>query len=133
MPDLDDQQWNSLMQQAETNIVYNLVKCIGTKRPDENDSRLPVHRMLMGLIEYIANFFWYIANTCTCLNMQQFVILFRIDSLPRGLPPMAGLYVFTVWHKVCQTVQLDPCGDWKITPAKPGVHDPMQVCAYRGY
>ncbi len=42
---------------GRTNVMYNLAKAIGTKRPNSQESRLPVSRMPMGLIEYCSNFF----------------------------------------------------------------------------
>lgn len=42
---------------GRSNVVYNLVKAIGTKRPDGSDSLLPVRRMPMGLLEYCGIFF----------------------------------------------------------------------------
>lgn len=40
-----------------SNVIYNLAKGVGTERPDETDSRFPVLRMPMGLVEYVTNFF----------------------------------------------------------------------------
>ena len=42
---------------GRTNVLYNLAKSIGTLRADKKDSRFPVKRMPMGLVEYIAQFF----------------------------------------------------------------------------
>ena len=38
-------------------MVYNLVRAVGRMRPDGSDSRLPVKRMPMGLVEYIIGFY----------------------------------------------------------------------------
>ena len=39
-----------------SNVLYNMAKAIGTIREDGSDSRLPIKRMPMGLIKYIASF-----------------------------------------------------------------------------
>ena len=40
-----------------SNVVYKLVKVLGTMRDDQSDSLLPARRMPMGLIEHCVNFF----------------------------------------------------------------------------
>ena len=40
-----------------SNVVYNLAKGVGEERSGVDESRLPVSRMPMGLIEHITNFF----------------------------------------------------------------------------
>ena len=48
---------NAMLQLANngrTNILYNLAKAIGTLRQDKEDTRFPVKRMPMGLMEYTA-------------------------------------------------------------------------------
>ena len=47
----------NLRHNARSNVLYNLAKGWGTMRTDASDSRFPVKRMPMGLIEYAANFF----------------------------------------------------------------------------
>ncbi len=42
---------------GRSNIVYDLVKCLGTMRSDGNDSLLPAKRMPLGLIQHCVNFF----------------------------------------------------------------------------
>ena len=42
---------------GRSNVIYSLVKTVGTMRPDHSDSLLPAKRMLMGLIEHCVNFF----------------------------------------------------------------------------
>ena len=42
-----------------SNVLYNLAKGIGTLRSDKKDSRFPINRMPMGLVEYTAQFFAY--------------------------------------------------------------------------
>ena len=46
-----------LKQSERSNVVYNLAKGVSTERPDKTDSRFPVLRMPMGLVEYVTNFF----------------------------------------------------------------------------
>ena len=46
-----------LKRNYRNNVVYNLVKGLGTTRPDGSDSRFPTKMMPMGLVEYITNFF----------------------------------------------------------------------------
>ena len=46
-----------LANNGRTNVLYNLAKGIGTLRQDEEDTRFPVKRMPMGLVEYTAQFF----------------------------------------------------------------------------
>lgn len=48
---------NRLASFNRSNVVYNLVKGIGTMRSDGSDSLFPVKRMPMGLLEYMSNFF----------------------------------------------------------------------------
>ncbi|XP_065887166.1 uncharacterized protein [Dysidea avara] len=40
-----------------TNVLYNLAKGMGTLREDNTDSKFPMKRMPMGLVEYAASFF----------------------------------------------------------------------------
>jgi len=47
----------SLQEAGRSNVVYNLVKGLGSKRPNSDESRLPIKRMPMGLIEHCVNFF----------------------------------------------------------------------------
>lgn len=51
----------SAMQQlalnGHSNVLYSLVKGIGTIRKDHSDSCFPIKKMPMGLIEYACNFF----------------------------------------------------------------------------
>ena len=46
-----------LSNNGQTNVMYNLVKGIGTLRQDKKDLRFPIKRMPMGLVEYTAQFF----------------------------------------------------------------------------
>ena len=46
-----------LKENKRSNVLYKLAVVIGIMREDSSDSRLPVRRMPMGLVEYIANFF----------------------------------------------------------------------------
>ena len=47
----------TLKQAQRSNVIYNLAKGVGTQRQGHTDSRFPVSRMPMGLVEYITNFF----------------------------------------------------------------------------
>lgn len=47
----------NLRSSRQTNVLYNLVKGIGTPRDDGNGSRFPTDRMPMGLVEYTASFY----------------------------------------------------------------------------
>jgi len=47
----------NLRHNARSNVLYNLAKGWGTMRTDGSDSRFPIKRMPMGLIEYAASFF----------------------------------------------------------------------------
>ena len=42
---------------GRSNVVYGLVKCLGTMRSDGSDSLLPAKRMPLGLIEHCVDFF----------------------------------------------------------------------------
>ena len=42
---------------GRSNVVYSLVKCLGTMRNDGSDSLLPAKRMPLGLIEHCVDFF----------------------------------------------------------------------------
>ena len=46
-----------LEHNGRSNVLYNLAKGIGTLREDGSDSRFPIKRMPMGLVEYAADFF----------------------------------------------------------------------------
>ena len=45
-----------LRHNGRTYILYKLAKGFGTMREDESDSRFPIKRMPMGLVEYAADF-----------------------------------------------------------------------------
>ncbi|XP_065904934.1 uncharacterized protein [Dysidea avara] len=53
----------NLRNNSRSNVLYNLAKGLGALRADGSDSRFPVKRMPMGLIEYLASFF-------SCDNLQ---------------------------------------------------------------
>lgn len=46
-----------LHKAGRMNVIYLIVKALGTTRPDGSDSLLPTSRMPMGLVEHIVNFF----------------------------------------------------------------------------
>lgn len=58
-----------------SNVVYKLVKCLGTMRSDNSDSLLPARRMPMGLIEHCVDFFCSSSSQEVCLNIDIDVIL----------------------------------------------------------
>jgi len=47
----------AMVQLKDGNVLYKLAKGIGTLREDGQDSRFPIKRMPMGLVEYITDFF----------------------------------------------------------------------------
>ena len=51
------QSCQHLQKYGRSNVLDGLARAIGRMRPDGSDSRLPVSRMPMGLIEYLVNFF----------------------------------------------------------------------------
>ena len=55
--ELSKSAMDQLQQHGRTNVVYNFVKAVGTVRTDGTDSRLPISRMPMGMIEHTVNFF----------------------------------------------------------------------------
>lgn len=67
-----------LKQNQRSNVVYNFVKGVGTERPDKTDSKFPVLRMPMGLVEYVTNFF--VAEdsnqVSTCRNFMRTYLIF---------------------------------------------------------
>ena len=46
-----------LQDAGRLNVIYDLAKGFGTKRPDGSDSYFPTKRMPMGLLQYMAQFF----------------------------------------------------------------------------
>ena len=63
-----------------SNVVYNLAKGIGTCRENETESRFPVGKMPMGLVEYTANFF--VANNINSVyTLSSYVLLVLIKCL----------------------------------------------------
>lgn len=46
-----------LKRHQRSNVLYKLAKSMGTLRLDSDDSRFPMTRMPMGLVEYISDFF----------------------------------------------------------------------------
>ena len=62
-----------LKESGRANVVYNLVKGIGKDRPDSSNSRFPVSRMPMGLIEYATNF--YVAEDINQVSVTSHILL----------------------------------------------------------
>ena len=46
-----------LKKGQQSNVIYNLARGVGTECPDQTDSRFPVSRMPLGLVEYVTDFF----------------------------------------------------------------------------
>lgn len=125
---------------GRTNVVYNLVKSIGTKRPGSEESCLPVSRMPMGLLEHCVNFFssstvqrvinLYLVQV-TVPNSTLFMYFQCPDDYRQWLVSMFSLFgtkfvkMFNgpMW-KVEQTMQ-----SGSVTFSTLGVHDPMRVRA----
>ncbi len=94
---------------GRSNVIYGLAKVIGTKRPDSDESLLPLSRMPMGLLEHCVNFFsatqfqqvyMYKWHVCMC-HLHYYILA---DSLSGGLPRMACVHVFLVWNKVGKAI-----------------------------
>jgi hypothetical protein len=49
---------NRLHKYGHSNVLYKLASSLATMRSDNTDSRLPIHRMPFGLIEYVISFFY---------------------------------------------------------------------------
>ena len=64
----------NLHNSGRSNIVYDLAKGVGTQRQDKSDTRFPMKRMPMGLIEYITQFF-------AADNLQQVIIIRHMLSM----------------------------------------------------
>ena len=85
-------------------MFYIILPRNGTLRPDSKDSRFPINRMPMGLVEYVPQFFAFDnlqqvkREVCTC----QFNILV---SLGRFLVP----WTIVFGHRLC-TVTLEKNG-----------------------
>ena len=94
----------NLRHNACSNVLYNLAKGMGTPRADGSDSRFPVKRMPMGLIEYAASFF-------ACDNLQSVstriailclhnVLATFADSMSIRLSFVATVNVLSFWPEV---------------------------------
>ena len=82
-----------LANNGRTNVLCDLAKGIGTLRQDEEDTRFPVKRMPIGLVEYTAQFF-------ASDNLQQvraykknYTNHIIIGYLSNGLPSMVADHV----------------------------------------
>ena len=88
---------------GRTNVLYNLAKGMGTLRPGSKDSRFPINRMPMGLVEYTAQFFAFD-------NLQQVIRRDLVNSIfqcpfCRFLVP----WIIVFGHRLC-TVTLEKNG-----------------------
>ena len=112
-----------LKHNYRSNVLYNMAKCMGTLRRDGGDSRFPMRRMPMGLVEHIANFFVTedmqkvsIINKRTkgisallvhCNSVRKYSqtlvhvnVKLSGSFLSNGPPIMATNYVLPIWSKV---------------------------------
>ena len=76
-----------LKENGQANVVYNLVKGVGKDRPDSSNSRFPVSRMPMGLIEYATNF--YIAENINQVSVTLYFFIYAAycELIPTQVPP----------------------------------------------
>lgn len=97
-----------LKDNNHSNVLYNIAKVIGTIREDGSDSRFPIKRMPMGLVEYIASFFaadnlQSVSKGCCFMarNLLKFVCVHcTIDFMSHGLSPLATNHVLSLWPEV---------------------------------
>ena len=82
-----------LSNNRRTNVLYNLAKGMGTLRQDKEDSRFPIKRMPMGLVEYTVQFFAFdnLQQVRTCKRIYTNHI--SIGYLSKGLPSMVADHV----------------------------------------
>ena len=57
----------TLHTSGRSNTLYLLAKAVGTMRADNTDTLLPVRRMPMGLVEYVAAFFTSTSYQQVCI------------------------------------------------------------------
>ena len=88
-----------LKENGRANVVYNLVKGVGKDRPDSSNSRFPVSRMPMGLIEYATNF--YIAENINQVSVTLYFLsmLHTVNSYP--LRYLLVLRITNHGYKLC--------------------------------
>ena len=65
--DLSLRAMSHLKRVGRSTVVYGLVRGLGEMRADQSDSRLPVLRMPMGLLEYVVSF--YSSETLNQVNV----------------------------------------------------------------
>lgn len=73
---------NNLRQGGRSNIIYSLVKGLGTLREDESDTLFPLKRMPCGLVEYAINFFVASSPQKVCMCVGVCISSFRIYFVP---------------------------------------------------
>lgn len=56
---------------GRSNVIRSLVQVLGTMRPDDSDSLMPVKRMPMGLIEHCVNFFNASSISKVCISYHR--------------------------------------------------------------
>ena len=97
----------NLANSGRSNVVYKLVKGLGTIREDGTDSCFPTKHMPMGLLEYMSDFY-----SCRHINSVRFVFhvyhstnfLFSGDDLSRRLSSVAADNVRSFWSEVGKTI-----------------------------
>ena len=77
---------------SRTNVLYNLAKGMRTLRPGSKDSRFPINRMPMGLVEYTAQFFAFDNLQQETLSIQYFIVP-SVGFLSHGLSSLVTNYV----------------------------------------
>ena len=96
-----------------------MAKTIGTIREDGSDSRFPVKRMSMGLVEYIASFFaadnLQSASKGCCVMARNFIETYTfihyntkvclcihctVDFMSHGLSSLATNHVLSLWPEL---------------------------------
>lgn len=57
------------------NVIHELVKGLGTMRPDKSDSYFPTTRMPIGMLQYMIQFFNAKAGQSVCIPYFQFILV----------------------------------------------------------
>ena len=92
-----------LRHNARSNVLYNLAKGWGTLREDGSDSRFPVKRMPMGLIEYAASFFAFDNLQSVSMHaflLREMIVLFHTGFMSSRLSLVATNHVLPFWPEM---------------------------------
>ena len=73
--DLSLSAMENLKLHSKTNVLYKLAKIVATKRPDCDETLIPLNRMPWGLIQYQIDFF-----ACQNINEVNFETLFSLST-----------------------------------------------------